>query len=328
MSLLIQKQGLSDTFQDAGRYGYQYLGVNPGGAMDAVAMRIANALVGNDPEEAVLEMHFPAAVIMFEEPVLFSLSGADFLAAIGEEEIPIGHPVLVSAGSILHFRGKQKGARVYLAIQGGFQLTPWLNSCSTHLKTKTGGFKGRALQKKDRIFCKQTAPIRKPLPDSGFLILPWQANVHEFYRSGKLRFVAGEEYWLLQKSSRQKIEDHPFHISREADRMGYRIKGESLMLESPMEMISSAITRGTIQLLPDNQLIVLMADHQTTGGYPRIGHIISADFPTLAQLDSGGDFSLQQVTLSEAEDVFYQQELNLQLLQNACIFRWKEYFAK
>lgn len=328
MSLLIQKQGLSDTFQDLGRYGYQYLGVNPGGVMDSVAMRMANALVGNDPEEAVLEMHFPAAVILFEEPVLFSLSGADFSAVMSNQEIPIGHPVLVSTGSILQFRAKQKGARVYLAIQGGFQLSRWLNSCSTHLKTKTGGFQGRALQKNDRIFCKQQVTIHKSLPDSGFVILPWQTNMHDFYRTGKLRFVAGEEYWLLQKSSRQKIEDHSFHISREADRMGYRIKGESLMLESPMEMISSAITRGTIQLLPDNQLIVLMADHQTIGGYPRIGHIISADFPTLAQLDSGDDFSLQQVTLSEAENVFYQLEMNLQLLQNACNFRLKEYVSR
>ncbi|MDE3251663.1 MAG: biotin-dependent carboxyltransferase family protein [Bacteroidota bacterium] len=327
MSLLIQKQGLSDTFQDLGRYGYQYLGVNPGGAMDTIAMRIANALVGNDPGEAVLEMYFPAAVILFEETVLVSLAGADFSAAIGEKEIPVCHPVLVHAGSVLHFRGRQKGARVYLAIQGGFQLSSWLNSCSTHLKTKTGGFQGRALQKNDRIIGKQKSPFRNHPTGNACEILHWQANVQAFYRKEALRFVAGEEYWLLQKASRHKLEDHPFHISRESDRMGFRIKGESLLLENPLEMISSAITRGTIQLLPDNQLIVLMADHQTTGGYPRIGHIISADFPTLAQMDSGSDFSLQQVTLSEAEAVFYQQELNLQQLQNACNFRLQEYLA-
>lgn len=328
MSLLIQKQGLSDTFQDLGRYGYQYLGVNPGGVMDSIAMRIANALVGNDPEEAVLEMHFPAAVILFEEAVLLSLAGADFSAAIGDKEIPICHPVLVSAGSILHFRSKQKGARVYLAIQGGFQLSRWLDSCSTHLRAKVGGFQGKALQKNDRIFCKQQQSIFKQLPDIAFEILHWQANMHDFYREEKLRFVPGEEYWLLQIASRHKLEDHPFHISRESDRMGYRIKGESLMLETTLEMISSAITRGTIQLLPDNQLIVLMAEHQTTGGYPRIGHIISADFPTLAQLDTGADFSLQQITLTEAEDVFCKQEMNLQQLQNACNFRLKEYLSQ
>ncbi len=325
MSLLIQKQGLSDTFQDLGRYGYQYLGVNPGGVMDTIAMRIANALVGNSPGEAVLEMHFPASRILFQEPVLFSLTGADFSAAIGDKEIPAGHPVWVNAGSVLHFRARQKGARACLAIQGGFQLSRWLDSCSTHLKAKAGGFRGRALQKNDRIECKQP-PARNLPAATAVEILPWQANVNDFYRNGELRFVAGEEYWLLQNASRQKLEDHAFHISRESDRMGYRIKGESLMLEKPVEMISSAITRGTIQLLPDNQLIVLMADHQTTGGYPRIGHIISADFPTLAQLDTGADFSLQQVTLTEAEDVFCKQELNLQQLQNACNFRLQEFF--
>jgi antagonist of KipI len=328
MSLLIQKQGLSDTFQDLGRYGYQYLGVNPGGAMDTIALRMANALVGNMPDEAVLEMHFPAAVILFEETVLLSLAGADFSAAIGETELPLYHPVWVKAGSVLHFRSRQKGARVYLAVQGGFQLSRWLNSCSTHLKTKTGGFQGRALQKNDRIFCKQNQSIRNLTTDTSFDILHWQANVQSFYRKETLRFVAGEEYWLLQKASRHKLEDHPFHISRESDRMGYRIKGESLLLETPLEMISSAITRGTIQLLPDNQLIVLMADHQTTGGYPRIGHIISADFPTLAQLTTGDDFSLEQIPLAEAEDEFCKQEMNLQQLQNACNFRLQEYLAR
>lgn len=328
MSLLIQKQGLSDTFQDLGRYGCQYLGVNPGGAMDTIAMRIANALVGNEPEEAVLEMHFPAAVILFEETVLLSLAGADFSAAIGENELPVYHPVWVKAGSVLHFRSRQKGARVYLAVQGGFHLSRWLNSYSTHLKTKTGGYQGRALQKNDRIFCKQIQNTGNLSADTAFEILHWQANVQMFYRKQVLRFVAGEEYWFLQMASRHKLEDHPFHISRETDRMGYRIKGESLMLETPVEMISSAITRGTIQLLPDNQLIVLMADHQTTGGYPRIGHIISADFPTLAQLTSGDNFSLQQITLAEAEDLFCTQEMNLQQLQNACNFRLQEYLAK
>ncbi len=325
MSILITRNGLLDTIQDGGRYGYQHLGINPGGVMDKAAMQIANALVGNDPKEAVIEMHFPAAEMVFEKTTLIALCGANFSATINGEEIALMQPLLIREGSVLMFGKKQRGARIYLAVQGGFIADEWLQSKSTHLKVKAGGFAGKPLLKKHRIFL-QRAPLLSILhPDHSFEILPWKAKVSDLYGSTRLRFIAGEEYQLLDDISKQKLIDLSFTIGRDSDRMGYRLQADPLQLSSHKEMISTAVALGTIQLLPDGQLIVLMADHQTTGGYPRVGHIISADIPTLAQLSAGETFSLEIIDINKAETILYEQEMNLQQLQNACNFRLQEY---
>ena len=326
MSLRILKNGLLDTIQDRGRYGYQHLGINPAGAMDITAMRIANALTGNHSNEAVLEMHFPAAEILFEKTVMIALSGADLTATINDSEVPILQPVVVQKGSVLRF-GKQKtGARVYLAVHGGFSVTEWLGSSSTHLKVKAGGFEGRALQKNDRILLKE-AQQQYTFLNTGKLFqrLPWKAKVSDLYSTGTFHFIAGSEYECLNKTSQQHLESGSFTINQQSDRMGYRLQGQPLHMHNAKELISTAVTKGTIQLLPDGQLIILMADHQTTGGYPRVGHVISANIPSLAQMCAGEKFSLQKVDIVTAEKAFMEQERNLQQLQNACNFRLQQY---
>ncbi len=328
MSLRITKHGLLDTIQDGGRYGYQHLGINPGGAMDCVAMRVANMLVGNDPAEAVIEMHFPAAEVQFEQTVLIALAGADLSAKINGEEMPLLHPVMIQKGSTLRFGKQQTGARIYLAVQGGFIANNWLQSCSTNLKVKAGGYKGRALQKNDQLIFKEEQEYAFINKKHAFEIFPWQAKVSDLYHAGAFRFIAGAEYELLNDASKQQLQTGSFIIKRESDRMGYRLQGEALQLVIQKEMISTAVTRGTIQLLPDGQLIILMADHQTTGGYPRVGHFISADISSLAQMRPGEKFSLQQVSIAEAEKAIYEQEMNLQQLQNACNFRLKDFLSK
>ena len=172
MSLLITRNGLLDTIQDGGRYGYQHLGINAGGAMDSIAMRVANLLVGNDASEAVIEMHFPAAEILFESTVLIALAGADFLATINGEAVPTLHPVMIREGATLRFTRQESGARIYLAVQGGFVAEEWLHSYCTNLKAKAGGFNGRALQKNDRIQLKQGPQYDFSDGDHFFEILP------------------------------------------------------------------------------------------------------------------------------------------------------------
>src|SRR6185295_4666074 len=141
------KAGILDTIQDQGRYSYQHLGINPGGAMDKLSARIANVLAGNNPHEAVIELHFPASEFFFEQPALMAISGANFSANVNGEEIPSLHPVIVSKYSILKFHGLKTGARAYLALNGGFDVPMWLDSYSTNLKAAIGGYKGRAFQK-------------------------------------------------------------------------------------------------------------------------------------------------------------------------------------
>lgn len=328
MGLRILKAGLMDTIQDEGLYGYQHLGINPGGAMDITAMKLANALLGNDLNEAVLEMHFPAAEIMFEEACLLALGGADFGAELDAVTVPILHPVMVQKGSVLRFRNNQAGARVYLAVKGGYLVKAWLNSKSTHSKVKAGGYKGRALQKNDHLLLKQNPFDAFFMNGKPFLVLHWTVNITGFYLSDAIRFVPGAEYHGLNKTSKQKLETAKFSILKQSDRMGYRLQGEVLSMQAPKEMISTAVPRGTIQLLPDGQLIILMADHQTTGGYPRIGHVITAGFAALAQMRAGEKILFQKVDLADAETLLWEQERNLQQLQNACNFRLQEYFNR
>lgn len=326
MSLRIIKNGLLDTIQDRGRYGFQHLGINPGGAMDVTAMRIANALTGNPIKEAVLEMHFPAAEILFEESMLVALSGADLTATINGEEVPILQPVIIQQGATLRFNKHKTGARVYLAVQGGFVANEWLHSNSTHLLLEAGGFEGRALQKNDLLLVKKIQQPDFLQTDSVFKRLPWKAKVSDLYSTDNFQFIPGAEYECLSEVSKQQLEEMAFTINQQSDRMGYRLQGKPLQRQDSSDLLSTAVTRGTIQLLPDGQLIILMADHQTTGGYPRVGHIISACTPSLAQMRAGEKFSLQKVTIATAENTLLQQKRNLQQLQNACNFRLQQYF--
>lgn len=326
MSLLIHKQGLLDTIQDTGRYGYQHLGINTGGAMDTIAMKISNALVGNSLEEPVLEMHFPAAEIVFEEAVLMALCGADFTAEINGEALPVLHPVMIQKGSVLKFKKNVTGARVYLAVSGGYISSEWLNSNSTNLTVKAGGFEGRPLQKNDRLLLTRNAFDTFLFKDASFIPLPWSPNFSGFYTNHTFQFIPGAEYHYLNSVSAKRFENNYFTILLQSNRMGYRLKGESLELQNHKEMISSAVTKGTIQLLPDGQLIILLADHQTTGGYPRIGHVISSHIASLAQMRAGEKIDFRQTTLPDAEEQLFKQQRDLQLLQNACTFRLQSYF--
>jgi len=323
MAIHILKAGLLDTIQDSGRYGFQHLGINPGGAMDITAMKLANALLGNELNEAVLEMHFPAAEIVFEDGGLVALGGADFGAEINGEALPVLHPVMIPQNGVLRFRKQQSGARVYLAVKGGYHTDSWLQSNSTHIKAKAGGFEGRALQKNDRLLCKQS--FTDLLTDTTPKIFHWSVNPAGFYLKDTVSFIPGAEYHSLTKQSLQKLETGSFSITQQSDRMGYRLRGEILSLRSQKEMISTAVTKGTIQLLPDGQLIVLMADHQTIGGYPRIGQVISAGFAALAQMRAGEKIGFLKSDLMQAETLLFDQERNLQQLQNACNFRLNEY---
>ena len=327
MSLRITKNGLLDTIQDGGRYGYQYLGINPGGVMDGLAMKVANALVGNEAKEAVIEMHFPAAEILFEETKLIALCGADFSASIRGELLPLFQPIMIQKGSLLSFTKKITGARVYLSVEGGLVCNEWLHSCSTNLRVNAGGFLGRAFKKNDQILFKQEPLFSFQNTSHSFEILPWKAKITAPKNDNRFRFLPGAEYNQLQRDSMRLIESGIFSINRENDRMGYRLAGEKLLMNSIQEMISSAVTLGTLQLLPDGQLIVLMADHQTTGGYPRIGHIISADISSLAQVQTGEILSFEKVTIDQAENLWLEQEMNLLQIKNACTFRLDEYLS-
>lgn len=311
MSILFLTNSLLTTVQDLGRNGFRSLGINQNGAMDRQAVRLINILLGNDESEAVLEIHFPAPKILFEKDALIALGGADFAAQLDDKKIKNRQTIRIKKGQILSFPNRIRGSRIYLSVKGGFKINDWLGSKSTNLKAEIGGFEGRKINKNDRI--------KFRIQDSEFKIRhdlklsPYFAP--SCFEESKIRIIEGAEFGLLTGLSLETFLKTEFSIAPQSDRMGYRLSGKPLYLLHEKEMLSSAVNFGTIQLLPDNQLIILMADHQTTGGYPRIGNVIGQDLSLLAQRGANDKVRFEIVSFEEAESLTLEFEKHLNFLK-------------
>ena len=311
MSILVEKSGVLSTVQDLGRTGFRRFGINPNGAMDKTAVRLINILLGNNENAAVLEMHFPAPALKFEESATIALGGADFGAALDDEVIESWRPVRVRKNQTLKFTKKKFGNRVYLAVKGGFKINEWLGSASTNLIARIGGFSGRSLKKGDKLLVKRPAMSNEQQTN-------YKISTHlipHYSSRPTVRVVAGAEYEKLTALSEQNFLKRDFTVSPDSDRMGYRLQGKPLYLLDKTELVSSAVNFGTIQLLPDGQMIILMADAQTSGGYSRIAHVASVDLPIFAQLGANDKINFQMISLAEVERLLMDFENDLNLLR-------------
>jgi antagonist of KipI len=327
MSIKILKAGISATVQDAGRTGFRSIGVGSAGAMDFFAMKVSNYLCGNEKDEAVIEINFPAPEILFEQDAIASITGADFSAILEGKTVLPWRTFLVRKGAILKFEQPVSGARAYLAVAGGWQADQWLGSCSTHGKLGVGGHAGRALQKDDII---HFPPVNRAFNENK--ILPWfipGAELDKIYRpSTKIRCIPGPENSLLTEPMKRNLEQQDFIISLQSDRMGYRFKNKPLLADGPFDLLSSPVDMGTVQLLPDGTIIILMADHQTTGGYPRVAAVIKADLPKLAQASPGQSLNFIMVSVAEAEARYTDMLRSLEEIKRACHLNLKNMLAR
>lgn len=328
--LEILKPGIADSFQDLGRYGFQHLGINPNGAMDKIAAQTANFLVGNTNDEAVLECHFPASSIFFNHSTVIALSGADFTAAIDEYEIPLNTPVLIQKGATLNFKKWKNGARTYLAVKNGFAIPKWLNSYSTHTIAKAGGFRGRNLKSGDQLKLKNenlksnSEKINESNLNPKFFLFPWHVEIDNLYDFDTIEIIMGNDFDELTEESKINFLSNEFLISSRSNKMGYRLEGETLKFKNEnTSILSSAVTRGTMQLLPNGQIIILMSDHQTTGGYPKIGNVTSAAFSSLAQLPPNKKIRFKIISIGAAEEKMSRQHQYLQKIKIACQLKLK-----
>ena len=313
------------SLQDAGRHSFRNIGIGSAGAMDYFALMVSNFLVGNDETAAAIEISFPAPEILFQQNAIISLTGADFSATINDTALPLWRPFFAKRDAVLKFNQPVYGSKTYLAVHGGWKGEKWLGSYSTHLKVGAGGYLGRALQKDDIILCKENNFF--PAENK---ILNWHISENELNKiylpTNTIRCIKGAEWDLLDEASKQNFEKTDLTIINQSDRMGYRLIGTSLSLKQPTEIISSAVDGGTVQLLPDGNLIVLMADHQTTGGYPRIASVIKADLPKFAQLNPTQKISFSIITLQEAEDALISMMQTLTEIKNGCHLNFEKYF--
>jgi antagonist of KipI len=235
--------------------------------------------------------------------------------------LPMWQPILVQKNTVIYFDQKMWGERTYLAIHGGFTIEPWLNSFSTNLKAKAGGFEGRKLAKMD---CLEFLPLKDTLhahlkEEEEFKKLNWKINPNYlFIDQFVFPVTIGHEWGQLEKDSQSAFLQTNFNIGKQSDRMGYRLAGFPLSRTHREELLSTAVDTGTIQLLPDGELIILMADRQTTGGYPKIAHIHHCGLSTLAQLSVGSSIGFRITTQEEAEKSYIERQQEITLIQTSC----------
>ncbi|SDE56044.1 antagonist of KipI [Paenibacillus sp. UNCCL117] len=328
MSIEVIRSGMLTTVQDLGRTGYQQYGVVVGGAMDSLSLRLANLLVGNEDGEAALEITLTGPVLQAQEDLLLAWCGGDFSPTVDGQAMPSYRPVLVRKGSVIRFGACRTGCRAYLAAAGGFDVPRLLGSRSTYLRGGFGGFEGRMLAAGDVLKCREPGQFSRRLmhrladcPGEGRLLAaaPWFAGPLCPIPGGQgavtVRALPGTDFDSLTAESRERLFTQPFEISTQSDRMGYRLNGERLKQAVHQEMLSEAVSPGTVQLPPEGQPIILLADRQTAGGYPRIAHIASADIPLLAQLRPGRRLYFREITLAQAERLHIRQELKLRELR-------------
>ncbi|MGE5109175.1 MAG: biotin-dependent carboxyltransferase family protein [Sphingobacteriales bacterium] len=315
----VLQPGIQTTIQDHGRNNYQSYGISIGGSMSTFSSRLANILVGNEMNLPVLEIVQSPHLFLFEEDAIVSFCGGGLIPEINNKELSLFEPLLVEAGTTIQLHKPTDGFRLYMAIAGGFKADLFLNSYSTHFLSGSGGYMGRIIKKNDQLFAqnkpsKLSENIKELLKKNLYFNLDKSLSPKIFSKS--IRIIKGPEYELLADYSKLLLVSNNFSISNDYNRMGYRLKSDPLSLSQKKEMISSAVTKGNVQLLPDGQTIALMADCQTVGGYPRIAHIIEADHCICAQLKPGDKISFTLISLEEAEQLYLEQEQRLQQIQD------------
>lgn len=313
--ILVHKPGMLASVQDLGREGLRQLGICPGGALDTLALRLANRLVGNPEGAAGLELTMGNAELRFEADTRIAYLGSDFDARLDDQPLHPGWSVPVRAGQRLRFAGANRtagavGLRTWLAVAGGVDVPPMMGSRSTDLKAGFGGLEGRALKKGDRLplgrsllseaqRTRRAFGVRGPDPcrDEGA-----DAPVAPASDDGAtvLRVMAGPESHQFTKASRAAFHAAAWRITPQSNRMGSRLDGPALQRDAAGDMLSAGVVPGTVQVPPSGQPIILMGDAQTTGGYPRIAVVIRADLWKLAQAPLGGLLRLVEVDAAAA----------------------------
>jgi antagonist of KipI len=333
VSARVVSGGLQTTVQDLGRAHTQRHAVPVGGAMDAMALRLANLVVGNEENAAGLEATLIGPAIEFGAPTLIAIGGADLTATVDSAPIGRWRPVLAPAGSTLRFGRPENGCRAYVALAGGVDVPRVFGSRATYLRGAFGGMDGRALRDGDALRLGETSALSRRIAaslrtDSGggrLALAPWYAGITvrpPYSAEPIVRLVPGAHTDALDTESRTALFGDRFRVSASSDRMGYRLEGAQLRLRERVEMLSEGVTFGTVQLPPGGAPIVLMADGQTTGGYPRIGEVASVDLPLMAQLKPGDRVQFAPVSLDEAQRLYLERENELAQMKVGLAFRF------
>lgn len=301
----VLEPGLLTTIQDSGRWGHQRFGVPVAGPMDRASHRLANLLVGNRASCASLEVTLVGPRLEFGGDLLFAVAGAEFDLALDGGRAALNTVHAARRGQQLAFGPPRRGARAYLAVAGGIDAPPVLGSRATHVGSGTGGLQGRALRAGDRLAPGGDIERAAHAGDARPAVTRLAGE------GARVRIIRGPHDDRFGARGVATLEASRYHVTADSDRMGYRLEGPRLEQAAAGELISSAVPTGAVQVPPSGQPIVLMADHQTTGGYPRIGTVITADVPVVAQLAPAAWIEFESCSLEEALRALIAQERQL-----------------
>lgn len=303
MAITVIRAGMLTTVQDLGRRGHRAAGVPLGGAVDSMAARLVNLLVGNAEDAAVVEFTLLGPELEFAVEATIAIGGGDFGIA------PLWQPLHVKAGDRVKFGPARTGCRGYLAVAGGFDVPPVLGSRGTYLRAGFGGFEGRALRDGDVLRAAEVARRAVGRWHIDERILPAYGS------APTVRVLPGAQAGEFDASWLGNV----FSVSPKSDRMGARLAGATLERDNVNDLVSSCVAPGTIQVPPDGQPIILLADAQTIGGYPQLAHVIGVDLPVVAQLRPGDTVRFASVSLDEAHRLLSAREHAMAMLREGLV---------
>lgn len=314
----VLKPGLLTTVQDLGRLGYQQYGVAVGGALDQFAARVANLIVGNDDNAALLELAQVGPELQFTHDTVVAWAGGGFEATIGREAVLPNRAVAIKAGEVLHLDAAQSGLRAWLAVAGGIDVPLVMGSRSTYRRAGVGGHYGRPLLAGDELATlapgERSAYLISSLGSSPRRAAAWTVRPEALGQSaapGILRVMEGPEWDWFTVEAQATFLAESWETTREADRMGVRLSGPVLQQAQSKEMISSAVNAGVVQVPPSGQPIVLLPSRQSVGGYPRLAAVAGVDLGRCAQLRPGERVRFEKITVAEAQRLWFARERDL-----------------
>jgi biotin-dependent carboxylase-like uncharacterized protein len=310
MALRVTKPGLLTTVQDLGRWGFQSSGVPVAGPMDMYSHRLANALVGNDAGAALLEVTMVGPEITFDDERVVAVTGARIEVTLDGSVQAWDCPFVAAAGSHLRFGPRSSGARAYLAVEGGIATRPVLGSRATHVASATGGLEGRALRAGDRlplgaaVSRGRRIERRRPAGAAALSRLPVAGHT-------TVRVLPGPHADHFASGALDMLQAERYEVAPDSNRQGFRLNGAALGHARGANIISEALSIGAIQVPASGRPILLMADRQTTGGYPSIATVISADLGLAGQLGPGDTITFKLCTPRDALSALIVQEQTL-----------------
>jgi antagonist of KipI len=312
--ITVLKPGLLTTVMDLGRPGYQRHGVVVGGALDRFAARVANTIVGNDENAALLEIAQLGPELRCEQPTLVAWCGGGFEPRIGGELLPRDRAVRVAAGETIWFGPARSGLRAWLAVAGGIDVPLVLGSRSTYRRAGFGGFHGRPLQAGDRLRLGDPSETALQRLRGAARVSAWSVRPETLgppAAAGAVRALRGPEWEWFEAEAQRAFFSARWTVTKDADRMGLRLSGPELPLARNREMISEGVNEGIIQVPAGGAPIVLLASRQTVGGYPRIAAVASVDLGRMAQLAPGQTVRFELISLAEAHGLYLGRERDL-----------------